>query len=291
MRVRLLTWILVLIIISVSAHAFGIGYPYLKNDTLELYPGQNHLFKVEVQNKNGEDVTAEVSVNSTIASLVGKPRIDVPQNSFDKYFYINITAPRDAKINQTYEINYVVTPVGREEGQIPLAVRYARGFTVKIIPKPEGIEEEEPQPKKQKKIPVWIYMPIIIIIIIIILVFIWKKSSQMTGRITKPRKKQPPIHIPMKKASKPRKTEKKAVPKAEHPFKFREGKTINTLSELHTALKHMSQQEFSHYVTPNKNDFATWTAHSLKNQELANKMFKTASQQEIISLIKNELFE
>ncbi|MBW2991009.1 hypothetical protein KY348_04870 [Candidatus Woesearchaeota archaeon] len=185
MRVNILIYLLLLILVSISVQAFGVGYQYMEDNTLELYPGQNYMFKLEVQNKDGPNITAQIILNSTIATLAGDSELYVPSNSFDKHVFFNITVPENAEIGEIYTIKYSVTPMRDEQGQIPLAARFKRDFKVKVIEEPrEPGEEPEPEPEKPGLLK-GILIPVILIIIIIILILIWKKSYQASGKIIK----------------------------------------------------------------------------------------------------------
>ncbi|HJX06264.1 MAG TPA: hypothetical protein VJ461_06150 [Candidatus Nanoarchaeia archaeon] len=320
MRVRLLVYVLVLILISINAQAIGISYQYMENDTLKLYPGQTYMFRLTVQNKDEEEVKVSIAIDSAIATLVGGSELKVPAKNYDTYVLFNITVPEKAQVGDVYNINYLVSPVGKGEGQVPLAVRYDRGFRVLVVEKPkEPGEEQQPAPVPEKKPSIlkWVLIPLALIIIIVLVVLLWNKSHQMSGRIMKkepvlraPRHEikperalmpEEPIIPPKPRAiipepqqpeepaqeALPAKQEKVIIP--HHHFHLRNGQSLKNLNELYSALKTMSQDEFSHHVNPYKNDFANWVAHILEKQELASKLFRAGTKQEMLELIKNEL--
>ncbi|KYK25206.1 hypothetical protein AYK26_06325 [Euryarchaeota archaeon SM23-78] len=310
----------------------------MKDNTLKLYPGQNYMFKLVVQNKDEEDITVRITLESSIATLVGGPELEVPGKTYNRHVFFNITIPEDAQIGDEYNINYLVAPVEKGEGQVPLAVRYDRNFKVSVIPKPEGVEEKEAEPTPEKpeitgevtkpleKIPSWISIPILVIIIFVLVVLIGKKSQQMAGKITK--KPDTKITKPERVVSKPEpETKTEPVRPPEHPkqeeqrpiepaqpaepreteeprqtlekqervlsphqyFHLNDGRKLKDLEDLYYAIQTMSEDTFNHHVSSSKNDFATWMAHSLQQQELANKLFTRTTKQEMLELIKNEL--
>ena len=317
MRVRILIYLLLIILFSISVHAFGVSYEYMKNNTLELYPGQTYMFKLTVQNKNEEDVTAKIVLDSAIATLIGGPELKVPGATYDKHVFFNITIPEDAQPGDIYNINYLVSPVGRGEGQVPIAVQYDRNFKVKVVSKPKELEEEKPATVEELKklgFSKWVFIPIIIIIILALLVLIWKKSHQISGRIIK---KKPEAKITKEKIIKPYQTslaehkpetepskhhehithtesrvhpvKQEKILEPHHYFHLEDGRKLKDLEDMFHALKNMHEDTFNHHVSSTKNDFATWIAHSLEKQELANKLFRTTTKQEMLELIKNEL--
>ncbi len=58
----------------------------------------------------------------------------------------------------------------------------------------------------------------------------------------------------------------------EQIFRLKGGEELKSLNELRKALNYMTDEEFSHHVTPERNDFATWVKETLKNQELYEKI-------------------
>lgn len=190
MRVRALTYLLILVIISSSVQAFGISFPYMDNDTIKLYPGQGYLFKLTVQNKDNESITVDVTVDSEIANLAGESRLEVPGGTYDTSVFINITLPKNAKPGNVYDVSYTVSPVGKGEGQIPIAVAYSRGFKVLVTEIPK--ESTGPTsnaiipPESEFSLPVWLVIPLIVIIILVVGILLWNKSHQMSARISKP---------------------------------------------------------------------------------------------------------
>jgi hypothetical protein len=190
MRVQVLTYLLILVIISSSVQAFGISFPYMDNDTIKLYPGQGYLFKLTIQNKDNESITVDVTVDSPIANLVGESQLEVPGVTYDTSVFINITLPKDAKPGEIYDVSYAVSPVGKGEGQIPIAVAYSRSFKVLVAEIPK--ESTGPTsnaiipPESGFSLPAWLVIPLIVIIILVVGILLWNKSHQMSERISKP---------------------------------------------------------------------------------------------------------
>nr|MCK4930160.1 hypothetical protein [Nanoarchaeota archaeon] len=326
MRVRILTYLLLIILVSTGVQAFGISYQYMQNKTLELYPGQNYMFKLTVQNKDEEDIRVNIALDSAIATLAGGSELKVPGATYDRHVFFNITIPEDAQPGDMYNINYLVRPLGRGEGQVPFTVQYDRNFKIKVVPKPKEVEEEKPALiPEETKIPKWMFIPIIIIVVLVLLILTWKKSHQMSGRIIKKKpelrefKPQHPLKKPDLKELKPQlpivehkpKPEVKIAPeppkhpehiehKPAHPreervlsphkyFHLKDGKSLKNLEEVYHALKYMSDNTFDHHVSSAKNDFARWIAHSLGKEELAGRLLTKATREEMLELIKNEL--
>jgi hypothetical protein len=78
---------------------------------------------------------------------------------------------------------------------------------------------------------------------------------------------------------------------AEHTFFMKSGQAIKTLGELMQVLEDMSDEDFSHHVNENKNDFALWTEHSLHNKDLANKIRSAKTRLALLALLEHEFEE
>ncbi len=72
-------------------------------------------------------------------------------------------------------------------------------------------------------------------------------------------------------------------------FIFRDGKHASNIKELVDVIKQLSEEEFSHYVTYYKNDFANWIRDVLGNKELAAKVYLETSKQGVIDVLEHYL--
>jgi hypothetical protein len=82
--------------------------------------------------------------------------------------------------------------------------------------------------------------------------------------------------------------EKEAKP--EEQFKLRSGQKIKTLNELRKTLSYMSEDEFSHHVNHDRNDFASWTEKALEMPDFAHKMRSATKKEDLIHLLKTTSF-
>ncbi len=74
-------------------------------------------------------------------------------------------------------------------------------------------------------------------------------------------------------------------------FRLHLSTTLTNLHELAEALDVMSEYTFSHHVTKERNDFATWIRNSIGDTTLANKVQKQISKEKITKLIHRRLIE
>lgn len=70
-------------------------------------------------------------------------------------------------------------------------------------------------------------------------------------------------------------------------FFLADGKAINNLDELKAALREMPDHVFYQHVSPNRNDFATWIADSLKREEIALEVRKTTNKYEMLNKLNH----
>ncbi len=81
-------------------------------------------------------------------------------------------------------------------------------------------------------------------------------------------------------------------PKLESPapgnqfFRLETGQVLHSLKELKEALKTMPKEVFDAHVNNQKNDFASWTEHVFKENDLANQMRQTTDQQKLSEVIR-----
>ncbi len=66
----------------------------------------------------------------------------------------------------------------------------------------------------------------------------------------------------------------------EETFKAHNGSEIKNLRQLIGVLNEISSESFAHHVNKEKNDFAKWVRHSVKDGELADVMEKTTDFEE-----------
>ena len=68
--------------------------------------------------------------------------------------------------------------------------------------------------------------------------------------------------------------------KVDDVFTSKTGYTIHSIGKLALALENMSEDEFNHHVTEDKNDFAAWLHHSCAASDLAEKIGPLKDQKE-----------
>jgi len=69
------------------------------------------------------------------------------------------------------------------------------------------------------------------------------------------------------------------------------GKTIKNILELAKELKQMNNETFAHYVTNQKNDFANWIQHCIKDEQLATLLKTTKSKERMAAIVERRIQE
>lgn len=69
-------------------------------------------------------------------------------------------------------------------------------------------------------------------------------------------------------------------------FYTKDGKEVVTLAEMADALETMSEEDFTHHVSPQNNDVAIWVEDVHKNEELAKALGQTAEKDLMIKLLR-----
>ncbi|OGM25645.1 hypothetical protein A3D00_02765 [Candidatus Woesebacteria bacterium RIFCSPHIGHO2_02_FULL_38_9] len=72
-------------------------------------------------------------------------------------------------------------------------------------------------------------------------------------------------------------------------FWLRSGQSINDLGELSRVLKTISDEDFYYHVSKEKNDFANWIEEVLDDGELAEKMRRKWTKNQILYVIDNHI--
>lgn len=72
-------------------------------------------------------------------------------------------------------------------------------------------------------------------------------------------------------------------------FWINNGDVVRNLKQFAKSLESMSNEQFGHHVTKNKNDFAKWIKEILKDSECANAISKVRTRKTILSKVNDSL--
>ncbi len=76
---------------------------------------------------------------------------------------------------------------------------------------------------------------------------------------------------------------------SEKAFWINNGPVVASLTELASAVKTLSGEQFTHHVNKEKNDFAVWVHEVVGDSTLASKLQKTRSQRSASKLLDNRV--
>ena len=75
----------------------------------------------------------------------------------------------------------------------------------------------------------------------------------------------------------------------EKRFYCHDGKILNNIHDLKSALEKMSDHTYNHHVTEEKNDFARWVLEVLGDDKLAHDMIKSVTQKDTTKLVAERI--
>ncbi len=101
-----------------------------------------------------------------------------------------------------------------------------------------------------------------------------KKSSKKSKKKKKatPKKKKKRKTSGKKKKKTKSKSSLKASANTDEHFVLLDGRTLQNIMDLAIALENMEDHVFGHHVNSNRNDFANWIRHVMRDGELAEHM-------------------
>lgn len=68
-------------------------------------------------------------------------------------------------------------------------------------------------------------------------------------------------------------------------FWVHNGPVLRNLVELRDALRHISDDQFNHHVTKDRNDFSNWAEHVLHETDLAKKLKNYKSRKSALKMV------
>lgn len=86
-------------------------------------------------------------------------------------------------------------------------------------------------------------------------------------------------------------TEGAQMKEASSPFFLYSGGELKNLNDLHKSLKKMSDAEFNFHVNVNKNDFAKWVHHCMKDHSLSMCLGQLKTKQEMAKAVRKKIKE
>ncbi len=207
--VLLLFSVLSILFLISDVSAFGISTPYLEANTLYVNPSNNYVYTITLQNGDDQDYYVDINYSSTnnVANLK-KTRYYTPANTYDTKIYFDIIISKDAKVGETYILDYVAKPKGNSTDTIPLGVEIRRSITIVVtdkevqnnIPVVTNINELAVPVTETTKTDTniftkylqnYAFIPVVIIVVMVLLILIflrlWRLSKSMSLKLSNER--------------------------------------------------------------------------------------------------------
>lgn len=74
----------------------------------------------------------------------------------------------------------------------------------------------------------------------------------------------------------------------EHYFYSKSGQVLKDIEDLFKCIKNISNEDFSHHVNSEKNDFANWVNDILLDKNFASALRKASSKDKMIEVVRNK---
>jgi hypothetical protein len=137
---KIISLIFVLLLSVSFVASLGVSSPYWDTKPLKMYVGESRQVAfMLVNNPEGETIKASVTLinDGGIAEILsGEDYIVKPGEV--KNIRILINVPENAKIGNSYDVEFKVSGSSGEEGQVPLTVGYNKKFPVEVVKKAEA---------------------------------------------------------------------------------------------------------------------------------------------------------
>ena len=130
-----------LVLVSLVS-GYSVTTFYHDERVLEMYAGESKDVVVVLSNSGGEDelnlrvevTESEIATGSRSYTVDAGGRVEA---------MIEVSIPRGADVGQEYEVEVSIAPEEDDSGgQVQLAIGYTKEIPVRVIEKPEGVEEE-----------------------------------------------------------------------------------------------------------------------------------------------------
>jgi len=72
-------------------------------------------------------------------------------------------------------------------------------------------------------------------------------------------------------------------------FRTKSNVSVKNLDELYNEIRKMSDDEFNHHLSPDKNDFKEWIHHAVNDFDLAEELAKCKTKQQILGKLNSRI--
>lgn len=177
MRKSFSLFFLILLLIPIT-YSLGVSQEYLSDDnTLRLYPGQEKIIKLTLQNEEDINLSINFSVSSNIAEVIDKREVyDLSPKTYDTEILIRVKIPENASVGEIHKVSYSAGPLQKEVSstKIPMTLKLGNSFNVVVIENPD---------KPRNNIQIGLFEILEIIAIVLALLILWAISRKMSKKI------------------------------------------------------------------------------------------------------------
>lgn len=261
---------------------FGLASDFLKNDILELAPGAEYEYHINIQNGQPGPIFVNITVtsDSSIASLNSDSSVfEIPAKNYDTQIPLRIAIPWYAYEGQTFGVSYTAAPV-TGGGGLSLTIVLSRNFNVKVSKKgfiSRGIYAEHKnisevttdavkQIYAQKfKIGGWL---IGLIVFANVCLLLWKRSGMIAEKIENWRNSR----------------QDKQDDTAEQKFSM----AYNTLPEFYRVMASIDGQTFHAYLFQYHSELYYWISR-VAGEKFAKELMLSKTRKEFLQRLKYAL--
>lgn len=177
-----INFLIILLLLSPIAVAFGVTAMYWDTKPLRMYPGQSTDTALILQNMEGDEeaitLKAELVQGAEIATLTDTNlEYIVPFGRKDIYVPIEVKIPEDAPIGTTYTIEVSFVEIASQEGRM-MQMTKGIGKRIPVIVESRTPVAEEPEVVKARIPSSIIVLAVIAVIIIAYLILKRKKKKR-----------------------------------------------------------------------------------------------------------------
>jgi hypothetical protein len=134
-NIKIISLVLVCLVSINFVLALGVSSPYWEENPLKIAPGETRQVEFILVNRpTGETQTAVVTLinDGGIAEVISGTEYTIKPGEGENVMF-RITAPENAKIGNSYDVEFEVQSSSSEEGQVPVSLGYNVKFPVQIV--------------------------------------------------------------------------------------------------------------------------------------------------------------
>ena len=137
---RVVTFILLSVMLSLNAKALAVASDYYEGNTLKLTEGTSKIYGIRLQNPDSYEYKVKVDYDNQFMKAIGfsEEYVLLPQSSTSIEF--NVTAPKYDKKNSLFAISYTVHQLTAPSGGgIPFLTKINKNIKLQVVEDPSKL--------------------------------------------------------------------------------------------------------------------------------------------------------